>query len=362
MSFNQVQMVMMHELAHNVQMNHSKAFWTERNKLAGQLKDLWARGYTGDGFWGSGRSLQSLKDHIDNVITVGVGEEVQALCGGTFCRQSKKRKRGRKSDDNISEHPPWKRARDRRIEKKFGRNGVAVGEDEEARIRLEISRKGPVGPKPRVAGSKRGRELRAAAALDRFGSPKEVRPHSEPNGCDNHECTDQEMTPVVEFETEEPSRVSELDKNQARNKEIVTMIRVCNQEDINQADARGEMNDICQFQCQVPKKPGPVTQVEQTNVAEDKGPRTTHEPTPKPQNSKLGPSFLVPKKPPTVTCPICTSSENKSISATCSACSHVLDRRKDPRAWKCTGNACERSSYLNAGDCGRCGCCGERKE
>ncbi|KAF7511247.1 hypothetical protein GJ744_005144 [Endocarpon pusillum] len=50
MSFRQVQMVMMHELAHNVQMNHGRAFWAERNQFAAEMKALWERGYTGRGF------------------------------------------------------------------------------------------------------------------------------------------------------------------------------------------------------------------------------------------------------------------------------------------------------------------------
>src|SRR5437763_16606062 len=37
---------------------------------------------------------------------------------------------------------------------------------------LEVGKKGLVGGKPRVANSKRGRELRAAAALAKFGTNK----------------------------------------------------------------------------------------------------------------------------------------------------------------------------------------------
>ncbi|RMZ82322.1 hypothetical protein DV738_g1748, partial [Chaetothyriales sp. CBS 135597] len=55
--FEVVQMVMMHELAHNVHMNHSKAFWATRDVFAAEMKALWARRYTGEGFWGGGRVL-----------------------------------------------------------------------------------------------------------------------------------------------------------------------------------------------------------------------------------------------------------------------------------------------------------------
>ncbi|RMZ75494.1 hypothetical protein DV737_g5275, partial [Chaetothyriales sp. CBS 132003] len=62
--FEVVQMVMMHELAHNVHMNHAKAFWDTRNVFAAELKALWARGYTGDGFWSGGRALEDLNTII----------------------------------------------------------------------------------------------------------------------------------------------------------------------------------------------------------------------------------------------------------------------------------------------------------
>ena len=38
--FRFVQMVMMHELAHCQQMNHSRNFWKARNKFADELKEL----------------------------------------------------------------------------------------------------------------------------------------------------------------------------------------------------------------------------------------------------------------------------------------------------------------------------------
>jgi len=51
-----VQMVMMHELAHCMQMNHSGAFWKVRNQYAEELRGLWANGYTGMGS-GAGERL-----------------------------------------------------------------------------------------------------------------------------------------------------------------------------------------------------------------------------------------------------------------------------------------------------------------
>src|SRR5262249_13755908 len=155
---------MMHELAHNLQMNHGKYFWAERNKFANEIKDLWAKGYTGDGLWGNGRTLADLEAVRGNNILPSAELATLPVCGGTFRSRPRKRKRGGAGRQELT----WKEKRDRRIEKKFGKNGQALGEDEGARMLLEIGKNGTVGGKPRVANSKRGRELRAAAALARF--------------------------------------------------------------------------------------------------------------------------------------------------------------------------------------------------
>ena len=166
--FNMVQMVMMHELAHNLHMNHGKGFWAERNKFSAEMRGLWARGYTGEGFWGSGRSLESLRAVTGNNIQPSEELADLQVCGGTF--RSRRRKRKRETDGQ--QQMTWKEKQERRIEKKFGKNGQALGEDEDTRMMLEVGKKGAVGGKPRVAKSKRGRELRAAAALARFGTNK----------------------------------------------------------------------------------------------------------------------------------------------------------------------------------------------
>lgn len=164
LSFRSVQLVMMHELAHCVQMNHSGAFWKVNNQFKGDLKELWGRDYTGDGLWGRGQTLLSGEYHT------GVSMENEILpanlCGGTF-RSSRrgKRKRGcEKSKETYAER------RQRRIKRKFGVNGHALGDDVDTRVKLEKGKQ-PKG-KPRVAGSARGRELRAAAALARFEQVK----------------------------------------------------------------------------------------------------------------------------------------------------------------------------------------------
>jgi hypothetical protein len=161
--FNFVQMVMMHELAHNVHMNHGKGFWAERNKFSNDLRELWGKGYTGEGFWGNGRTLESLQAVAGNSTIPSQELADLQVCGGTFRSRGRKRKRAGDRQDLTR-----KERRDKRIEKKFGKNGKALGEDEGRRMMLKVGKKGTIGGKPRVANSKRGRELRAAAALARF--------------------------------------------------------------------------------------------------------------------------------------------------------------------------------------------------
>lgn len=64
--------------------------------------------------------------------------------------------------------------------------------------------------------------------------------------------------------------------------------------------------------------------------------------------------------PPATSCSIC-SLTNPPHAPTCAVCGHVLDTRKDPRHWRCRSETCRGSEYVNAGDAGVCGVCGERK-
>jgi len=84
-----VQMVMIHELAHVKEMNHSRFFWRLRNAYADELQALWARGYTGEGFWGAGRGLDGsyLTSRMPDAAMIP-----SSLCGGTY-RRRRKRKR-----------------------------------------------------------------------------------------------------------------------------------------------------------------------------------------------------------------------------------------------------------------------------
>lgn len=175
-------MVMIHELAHNKQMNHSKAFWAVRNEFSSEMKALWDRGYTGDGLWGRGVLLEN---GLFARETLEEGEVLpEHMCGGTFkSRGSKKR--------TVKPKITYKEQKERRIKKKFGVNGVALGADHEVKAKLEKGKR--TASKPRVAGSARGRELRAAAALARFEVKKD-----EPKIKDEDLVTDSEAESDLE--------------------------------------------------------------------------------------------------------------------------------------------------------------------
>ncbi|KAF4581164.1 wlm domain-containing protein [Ophiocordyceps camponoti-floridani] len=169
--FEYVQMVMMHELAHCKQMNHSRAFWTVRNGFAAEMRTLWADGYTGDGIWGRGTRLATGAWEKDTVMADEVLPE--HLCGGTFRSRGRKRRRKQGQGQGQQQQPTmsYREREERRIRKRFGDKGTTLGADDVAKARLEKGKR--VQAKPRVANSERGRQLRAAAALARFDKVKE---------------------------------------------------------------------------------------------------------------------------------------------------------------------------------------------
>ena len=239
--FNMVQMVMMHELAHNSHMNHGKLFWQTRNLYANEMKALWDRGYTGEGFWGSGRTLNEMSVVMGNNLLSSQDLEGLPLCGGTYRSRRRKRKaRGAQDKPELT----WREKKDRRIERKFGKNGVALGEDEDQRLALEIKNKGPIGGKPRVAQSKRGRELRAAAALARFETNKaaeNIVPKREDPDDDDGELDDPYEEDIVDAGLKDA-----LDLNGERllDDKGQGMVRVCDDEDTDDINVKQEMTEL----------------------------------------------------------------------------------------------------------------------
>ncbi|CRK11260.1 hypothetical protein BN1723_009342 [Verticillium longisporum] len=234
-----VQMVMMHELAHCKQMNHSRAFWAVRNAYADSMRALWSRGYTGDGLWGRGTLLASGAWAGD---TAPLGEGLpEHLCGGTF------RSRGRRKRKAKPPRLSYREQKERRILKKFGANGVALGADEAVKTELEKGRK--TAAKPRVAGSARGRELRAAAALARFGQQK-VEHEEEDDDDDEERLAKSENVSEDESDYEDDvadiKREDAIDLNGQRllDKDGRGMIKVCEDENPDDQDAQQELQEL----------------------------------------------------------------------------------------------------------------------
>lgn len=232
LSMKFVQMVMMHELAHCKQMNHSRYFWNVRNEYAQQMEGLWRDNYTGEGMWGRGRGL-------DNGVFVNAAppdntQIPKHLCGGSYRRRGRKRKRGHNGGDE-QEKLTYAERQQRRIARKFGKHGdgASLGDDELLRGALETMNGGKRGQgKPRVANSKRGRELRAAAALARFGQAKKEEQTPEPE-----ENVDSETESEADDEIDQDAMT--IKDGRGRH-----LVKVCGDEQEDEEDANKEMEDL----------------------------------------------------------------------------------------------------------------------
>ncbi|UNI21022.1 hypothetical protein JDV02_007053 [Purpureocillium takamizusanense] len=396
--FEYVQMVMMHELAHCKQMNHSRAFWAVRNGYAVEMHALWSDGYRGEGIWGRGASLGTGEWARD---AVRPDEEPlpEHLCGGTY----RSRGRKRKTKPTLT----YQERKERRILKKFGRNGVALGADEEAKVKLEKGKR--VQAKPRVAGSARGRELRAAAALARFEQQKEEKVDLKQEDGMGEETESGSESEYEDGDSGDLDSKDALDVDGSRltDRKGRGMVRVCEDEDTDDPDARNELDELRDVFTHTKLKresPGPNPRSrragsEQRGDGHDPQPalskrikdepteeRTSIETLPKVPTRATGSQAPIIKAeshtskttqpppnprpqrnpqrtaaPSTSTCPMC-SFANAELAVTCAMCGNVLDPAKTRGTWRCRrSSACNASSYVNSGDCGVCGLCGRRR-
>ena len=376
-------------------MNHSRKFWEVRNGYAGEMRGLWEKGYTGEGVWGRGRELEG-GGFEERDVDWG-DEGVQSLCGGTFrSRRGRKRRRGVKKEE-LS----YAERQARRVERKFGRGGEKLGEDEDVKSFLEGGKK--VKGKPRVANSARGRELRANAALVRLGAQK-VEEDMKRNEEEEMKEGVAENASASEYEEEESKGEDAVDVNGSRllDGRGHGMVRVCEDEELDDVHVKQEMEELQglsqpnrRSSHSKPSNRTTRSTASQQAISSEK-PRTrptAKDTTPGNQdgnNSRAGrledygvrsqqPEILTgssiqlsseqevststPSSPSASVqdeCPIC-STKNDSAAWLCTACSHVLKPHLSPGCWKCTSSVCQESQYLNPGDFGTCGACGASK-
>jgi hypothetical protein len=329
-----------------------------------EMKVLWEKGYTGDGLWGRGMLLEN--GAFDRA-ELGDGEILpEHLCGGTFkSRGGRKRK--------IKPKITYKERKERRIKRKFGTNGVTLGADEETKTKLERGKK-PVG-KPRVAGSARGRELRAAAALARFETKKE-----EPQLKDEDLVTDSETESDTDgdvFIKTEPEDAVDIDGCGLFDGNGLPLVKVCEDEDKNDENARNELLELQNFGVKArrsqllngqaksqpeaskssqrapavkpPKKVLPqVSSKSEANSSKEKhrsisekdvSTASEDDVTKKATEDKAKKEEVLAAVKPRdslaeASCVIC-SMENEPTALTCTACSNVLKPDFVPNSWRC---------------------------
>ncbi|KAI6250036.1 DNA-dependent metalloprotease [Erysiphe necator] len=346
--FNFVQMVFMHELAHCKEMNHSKAFWTLRNEFAAEMKALWDKGYTGEGLWGKGILLSDTSFSCENFDVNEVFPE--SMCGGTYrTRASRKRKSRPKLTHKERE--------EQRIRKKFGSNGKSLGADEEVKLVLENKKRNP--SKPKVAGSLRGRELRAAAALSRFETNKYLSQVKEEGSItvNDFEISDEDEIDS-NLETED---AIDIDGKIMLDRKGQGMVKVC--EDYGQIgnDAKIELKELLKLSSnKFPLHP-------KENIIESswKSSNPSDEKKSLPKERVHGKLIMAQKETSEksinyITCPICSFIDSEA-SLICTICSNVLKPNLDSKSWKCDKPTCANKLYVNTGDTNFCGICTLRR-
>ncbi|KAH7257154.1 WLM domain-containing protein [Fusarium tricinctum] len=382
--FNYVQMVMMHELAHCKQMNHSRAFWAVRNSYASEMHALWSKRYTGDGLWGRGAKLATGEWEKNTVLADEILPE--HLCGGTY-RSRRKRK--------VKPQLSYQERKERRILKKFGKNGVSLGADEEEKVKLESGKK--IQAKPRVAGSMRGRELRAAAALARFEKQKvELDPIKDEDETESGSDSEFDDEPGQDSKDAIDVDGTKLVDGQGRG-----MVKVCEDEDADDPGAKDESQELRDMirgikrespepsifeTLKEPKPKAPINQPrtstaplikeepqddDEVEIPPAQSFAKTEHGTKAPKNDSTSKAISQPttqakaatrannRTTSVGTCSMC-SYVNHDLAVTCAMCANVLDS-STPGSWRCSGDACQATQYRNAGDCGVCGLCGKRR-
>jgi hypothetical protein len=319
------------------------------------MRALWTRRYTGEGLWGRG-ALLSTGEFERN--TAELGEPLpEHLCGGTYRSRGRKRK--------AKKTLTFKEQKERRILKKFGANGVTLGEDAEVKRKLEKGKM--TASKPRVAGSARGRELRAAAALARFEQQQQMKTEEVKVEAEEGSETDSGDDYEEDDATSGPDAV-DLDGKKLLDSKGRGMIKICEDENPDDLEAQQELRELQSFGSKRPADKVPeLSEKRAAKTTQEKQQTLTGQLSTKPKVAI--PQPLTPEAHPPAkaehtadsdTCPVCTY-VNEPSSTTCAMCASVLDPDSTAGSWACTSRTCEGTEYRNAGDCGVCGVCGERR-
>lgn len=149
--------VLLHELSHCTNMHHARPFWATLAGYKREMAALTARGYTGEGFWGGGKVLgsgdsSSLADGADDAELLP-----RSLCGGTGRRRTRTRRR--------RVVPSTGRPTSEAAKKRKRHIGDKLGGD--LALRRQLDGRATTAT-PTQANSRRGKDLRAAAAEARM--------------------------------------------------------------------------------------------------------------------------------------------------------------------------------------------------
>ncbi|CUS12846.1 unnamed protein product [Tuber aestivum] len=378
--FSFVQRVMIHELAHIKQMNHSRFFWSVNNKFSAQLRVLRAKGYTGEGFWSAGRTLLSERYTHDQPLAEN--DMPKSLCGGTY-RSHEKRKSAQDANERAKRPKLTYSERQRRHkERKFGPSeGEKIGADDDTRSILEKGKKSRAAP--RIAQSVRGRELRAAAALKRLegqkpeetnGEVKDVGDSCDSEGAGGWDEDEKEVDVgggkcLIPVSLEDDG---ELERDWMM-RELVELKDVCGSGTAGEYFDEGSMNGKGKGREQERlREPSseksarkPIVDLSSDDDFQAPSPHNkppTPNPPSDPPSLTLHPPPLsgagAPSKLSGTTCTAC-SFANDPASTLCCVCANVLDPGRMKNTWKCSCYGDLR--YTNPGDAGVCGVCGGRR-
>ncbi|KAK3117610.1 hypothetical protein LTR53_000838 [Teratosphaeriaceae sp. CCFEE 6253] len=237
LSFKFVQMVMMHELAHCKQMNHSRFFWNVRNEYAKQMEDLSVKGYRGEGLWGRGKDLVSgrfVSDRMPDDVQIP-----EHLCGGTYRRaRGKKRKRGQASgevEDGEKAKLSYAERQQKRIARKFGKHGEgnAIGDDELVRGALDSK-----------SGKRHAGKPRVAKTLARFEAAKAQTPERTPElDLDGDSETESGWSSDEDIDSSE-SIILRRKAGEVKDHDGNDLVRVCGGEGNEDEGGADEMEEL----------------------------------------------------------------------------------------------------------------------